>query len=115
MLGANELMGDVARTSVRSVGGAHLLAMPRDEAATFLRILPQFAELLQLMRKELMRASLREVGLPHHNAQALEELFWSVADPSSKEYLKHRTIGELRAIIGSSSAERRAATERPCV
>ena len=43
--------------------------------------------------------------LKHHNAAALEDLFWKVSTPGSESYLKHRSVTDIASIIGSTDAE----------
>eukprot|EP01062_Namystynia_karyoxenos_P065010 TRINITY_DN5825_c0_g1_i1.p1 TRINITY_DN5825_c0_g1~~TRINITY_DN5825_c0_g1_i1.p1 ORF type:complete len:580 (+),score=202.30 TRINITY_DN5825_c0_g1_i1:68-1741(+) len=41
------------------------------------------------------------VGLPLRSPEALEKLFWKISTPGSGEYLKHRSVAELAAIVGA--------------
>ena len=51
-------------------------------------------------------SSVVTVGLPHRNLTALDRLFWQVSDPlMPEEYLRFRSIGELRKLIGYEENE----------
>jgi tripeptidyl-peptidase-1 len=44
------------------------------------------------------------VALKHRNPDALEKLFWSVSDPTSADYGKYLSLGELSALVGPDAA-----------
>ena len=43
--------------------------------------------------------------LAHRNVAALEAAFWAVATPASAEYLQHRSVSAIAAIIGAPAAD----------
>lgn len=45
------------------------------------------------------------VGLPHRDPETLESWFWSVSDPNSQQYLRHRSLRELRLVAGATDAD----------
>ena len=51
------------------------------------------------------------VGLPLRNLQAMDALFWRVADPQDSEYLRHRSVGQLAKLISPRPGDREAAEE----
>lgn len=50
------------------------------------------------------------VGLRQRNLDKLEQQFWSVADPQSKQYLKHMSLPAIKSLIGASAEDVEAAS-----
>ena len=45
------------------------------------------------------------VGLAHTNSAGLEDAFWAVSTPSSPNYLKHLSLGDVSALVGADAED----------